>query len=104
MIEQMVGRELKDEFPKRSSSIGVTRLAVAGLTRGRAVRDVSFGVAALTLRSDRQKVSTKLETVERLRQSRRVSPRVRRDRECSGVLIPGKSAEGRARGCAILRG
>jgi ribose transport system ATP-binding protein len=44
MIEQMVGRELKDEFPKRSSSIGVTRLAVAGLTRGRAVRDVSFEV------------------------------------------------------------
>jgi ribose transport system ATP-binding protein len=44
MIEQMVGRELKDEFPKRSASVGATRLAVAGLSRGRAVRDVSFEV------------------------------------------------------------
>jgi ABC-type sugar transport system ATPase subunit len=44
MIEQMVGRELKDEFPKRSAAIGATRLAVVGLSRGRAVRDVSFEV------------------------------------------------------------
>jgi ribose transport system ATP-binding protein len=44
MIVQMVGRELKDEFPKRSVNIGPPRLAVAGLSRGRAVRDVSFEV------------------------------------------------------------
>jgi len=44
MIEQMVGRELKDEFPKRTVSIGDVRLAVIGLCRGRAVRDVSFQV------------------------------------------------------------
>ena len=44
MIEMMVGRELKDEFPKRSVAIGPPRLEVSGLSRGRAVRDVSFAV------------------------------------------------------------
>lgn len=44
MIEMMVGRELKDEFPKRSVTIGPARLEVAGLSRGLAVRDVSFKV------------------------------------------------------------
>ena len=44
MIEIMVGRELKDEFPKRTVSIGEPRLEVCGLCRGRAVRDVSFTV------------------------------------------------------------
>ena len=44
MIELMVGRELKDEFPKRSASVGGARLAVSGLSRGRVVRDVSFEV------------------------------------------------------------
>lgn len=44
MIEMMVGRELQDEFPARSVTIGATRLEVAGLRRGRAVRDVSFVV------------------------------------------------------------
>jgi len=44
MIEMMVGRELKDEFPPRSVTIGAPRLEVAGLCRGRAVRDVSFAV------------------------------------------------------------
>lgn len=44
MIEMMVGRELKDEFPKRSVAIGPPRLEVAGLRRGRAVCDVSFAV------------------------------------------------------------
>jgi ABC-type sugar transport system ATPase subunit len=44
MIELMVGRELKDEFPARAVRIGETRLEVAGLRRGRAVRDVSFSV------------------------------------------------------------
>jgi ABC-type sugar transport system ATPase subunit len=44
MIELMVGRELKDEFPKRSVAIGPPRLKVSGLRRGRAVRDVSFEV------------------------------------------------------------
>ena len=42
MIEQMVGRELKDEFPKRSARIGAVRLKVIGLSSGGAVRDVSF--------------------------------------------------------------
>ncbi len=44
MIELMVGRELKDEFPRRTASIGSVRLDVSHLTRGQAVRDVSFGV------------------------------------------------------------
>jgi ABC-type sugar transport system ATPase subunit len=44
LIELMVGRELKDEFPPRSTTIGAQRLEVAGLRRGRAVRDVSFSV------------------------------------------------------------
>jgi ribose transport system ATP-binding protein len=45
LIERMVGRELKDEFPPRSVNIGPPRLEVRGLRRGRAVRDVSFDVA-----------------------------------------------------------
>lgn len=44
LIELMVGRELSDEFPKRSTPIGPVRLEVASLRRGRAVRDVSFNV------------------------------------------------------------
>ncbi|MEI7774029.1 MAG: sugar ABC transporter ATP-binding protein, partial [Verrucomicrobiota bacterium] len=44
MIELMVGRELKDEFPTRTVSVGAPRLEVSGLRRGRAVRDVSFTV------------------------------------------------------------
>ena len=44
MIEMMVGRELKDEFPKRATEIGGARLEVRGLCSGRAVRDVSFTV------------------------------------------------------------
>ena len=44
MIELMVGRELKDEFPTRTVSVGAPRLEVSGLRRGRAVRDVSFSV------------------------------------------------------------
>jgi len=44
MIELMVGRELKDEFPARTTSPGAPRLEVSGLRRGRMVRDVSFAV------------------------------------------------------------
>ena len=44
IIELMVGRELKDEFPARTSAIGAPRLEVSHLTRGRSVRDVSFKV------------------------------------------------------------
>lgn len=44
VIEWMVGRELKDEFPARSPSVGAPRLEVTGLRRGRAVQDVSFAV------------------------------------------------------------
>jgi ABC-type sugar transport system ATPase subunit len=44
LIELMVGRELSDEFPKRSTPIGPPRLEVTGLRRGRAVRDVSLSV------------------------------------------------------------
>ncbi len=44
MIELMVGRELKDEFPARTVTLGAPRLEVSGLRRGRAVRDVSFAV------------------------------------------------------------
>lgn len=44
LIEMMVGRELKDEFPARDSHIGEDRLVVEGLKRGKAVQDVSFSV------------------------------------------------------------
>ncbi len=44
MIEMMVGRELTNEFPARTSAIGEARLTVSGLRRGRAVQDVSFSV------------------------------------------------------------
>ena len=44
LIELMVGRELSDEFPRRSVHMGPTRLEVKGLKRGRIVRDVSFSV------------------------------------------------------------
>ena len=44
MIEWMVGRELKDEFPARNVTPGASRLEIRGLCRGRAVRDVSFDV------------------------------------------------------------
>jgi len=44
VIELMVGRELKDEFPARTATIGAPWLEVSHLTRGLAVRDVSFSV------------------------------------------------------------
>ncbi len=46
LIELMVGRELAEEYPRRTSRPGAVRLAVSGLARGRAVRDVSFQVRA----------------------------------------------------------
>ncbi len=46
IIEAMVGRTLDQEFPKRPTTVGETQLAVRGLTRGDAVRDVSFEVRA----------------------------------------------------------
>ena len=46
LIELMVGRELADEYPRRTAAPGPPRLVVKGLSRGRAVRDVSFTVRA----------------------------------------------------------
>lgn len=46
MIEMMVGREIKHEFPKHHHTIKGTRLAVKGLSRADAVRDVSFEIHA----------------------------------------------------------
>ena len=46
LIELMVGRELADEYPRRTTAPGPPRLVVKGLSRGRAVRDVSFTVRA----------------------------------------------------------
>ena len=46
LIEMMVGRKLENEFPKRPATLGPVRLAVDGLSRGTAVRDVSFSVRA----------------------------------------------------------
>jgi ABC-type sugar transport system ATPase subunit len=46
LIELMVGRELAEEYPRREVDPGPVRLAVSGLSRGRAVRDVSFQVRA----------------------------------------------------------
>ena len=42
LIRMMVGRELKEEFPRRESRPGGDRLVVEGLSRGTAVRGVSF--------------------------------------------------------------
>lgn len=42
LIEMMVGRELKNEFPARDSKPGEVRLEVRNLRRGNAVRGVSF--------------------------------------------------------------
>jgi ABC-type sugar transport system ATPase subunit len=42
MIEMMVGRELKDEFPRRISRIDGVVLSVRGLQRRPAVQDVTF--------------------------------------------------------------
>ncbi len=44
LIEDMVGRKIENEFPKQPAPIGEPRLVVRGLSRGRAVRDVSFDV------------------------------------------------------------
>jgi len=46
LIEMMVGRELADEYPRREVAIGPPRLTITGLSRGKAVRDVSFTVRA----------------------------------------------------------
>ena len=44
LIEMMVGRSIEQEFPKEKAAIGEERLVVRHLTRGKAVRDVSFSV------------------------------------------------------------
>jgi len=44
LIEAMVGRKLKNEFPVRDVERGNRRLVVRGLTRGENVRDVSLTV------------------------------------------------------------
>lgn len=46
LIELMVGRELKNEFPTRPCYAGRPRLVVQNLCRGTAVQDVSFEVRA----------------------------------------------------------
>jgi ABC-type sugar transport system ATPase subunit len=44
LIELMVGREMQDEFPPRTTTPGPVRLDVRGLQRGSKVRDVGFCV------------------------------------------------------------
>jgi ribose transport system ATP-binding protein len=46
IIQMMVGRELKDEYPKEACAPGAVRLRVAGLSRAGAFEDVSFEVRA----------------------------------------------------------
>ena len=46
LIEQMVGRKIENEFPKQPAAAGDRRLVVTGLSRGSAVREVSFQVRA----------------------------------------------------------
>jgi ribose transport system ATP-binding protein len=46
IIELMVGRKLESEFPKHSAPFGKARLVAKNLTRGTAVRGVSFEVRA----------------------------------------------------------
>jgi len=44
IIQQMVGRELKDEFPKEVFPVGQERLRVEGLTRRGHFEDISFAL------------------------------------------------------------
>jgi len=44
MIERMVGRELKDEFPKRQVAIGQPRLVVKNLCSGLKVKNISLHI------------------------------------------------------------
>lgn len=44
MIEMMVGRSIEDEFPKEAAELGEIRLSAEGISRGHAVRDVSFNL------------------------------------------------------------
>lgn len=46
IIRQMVGRELKDEFPKQVFDLGAERLRVDGLTGGGRFTDISFSLHA----------------------------------------------------------
>ena len=46
MIELMVGREIRNEFPKHYHTVGEVRLSVDQLCRGNFVRDVSFEIRA----------------------------------------------------------
>ena len=46
LIELMVGRKLENEFPSHEPRIGDERLEVRGLSRGTAVRDISFSARA----------------------------------------------------------
>ena len=44
LIEMMVGRELKNEFPLKRPSIGKTKLKIRNMTRGKAVQNISLKV------------------------------------------------------------
>lgn len=44
LIEMMVGRELKNEFPTKQSQLGDTKLEVRNITRGKTVQNVSLKV------------------------------------------------------------
>ncbi len=46
LVRMMVGRELKDLFPKRNAQVGEPVLTVRNLEAGASVRDVSFDVRA----------------------------------------------------------
>ena len=46
LIELMVGRKMENEFPSHEPRIGDERLEVRGLSRGTAVRDISFSARA----------------------------------------------------------
>ncbi|WP_270166827.1 sugar ABC transporter ATP-binding protein [Paenibacillus sp. SYP-B4298] len=46
IVRLMVGREIGDRYPERSTSIGGERLRVEGLGDGRKLKDVSFSVRA----------------------------------------------------------
>jgi len=44
VIELMIGRELSDKYPKRSTKIGDELIRIEGFSSGRAFRDISFSV------------------------------------------------------------
>jgi ribose transport system ATP-binding protein len=97
LIALMVGRDLADEYPARSVPLGSVRLDVRGLSRGRAVRDVSF-----TVRQGEIVALAGLVGAGRTQTLRLLAGADRRD--AGTILLDGRPLVARSPGDAITRG